>query len=232
MKLAIIPARGGSKRIKNKNIVDFCGKPLISYSLEIAEKSGLFDHIHVSTEDTKIKEVVENLGFSIEFMRDPKLADDFTGVVPVLKWVVDEFKLRGKNFTEIALIMPTSPLVSSQDIKIAYEEFIKHSKKFPVMSCSHFPVPVDWAFKNSERGTLVPISSDKLSVRSQDLPDYYFDAGAFSFLTDVHIREGFKMEFIPYLLPTERAVDIDNMKDLHLAEILYLGHKAKIERDG
>ena len=227
MKLAIIPARGGSKRIKDKNIVDFCGRPLISYSLEAAKASGLFDQIHVSTESLKIKEIVESLGFKIDFLRDESLADDHTGVVPVLKWVLEEYKKRGKYFTEICLIMPTAPLISAEDLKKAHEVFMANHKKIPTMACGKYPVPIDWAFVETTRKTVIPLDSEKISLRSQDLPKYFFDTGAFSFLSDLHLTEGFKAEFVPYHLPIERAVDIDEQADLDLAEILFLGQKAK-----
>lgn len=225
MRLAIIPARGGSKRIEHKNIVDFCGKPLIAYTLETAKASGLFDEIHVSTDDLKIKEVVESLGFKVDFMRTPELSDDFTGVVPVLKWVVGEYEKLGKKISEIGLIMPTAPLINANDLKLAYESFIAFGKKHPTMSCGKFPVPVDWAFIETNQKTVVPLDSVKISKRSQDLPKYFFDTGAFSFLSIDHINNGFSTEFVPYYLPIERAVDIDELSDLNLAKILYLGQK-------
>ena len=90
--LAIIPARGGSKRIPNKNIRNFCGKPIISYILDAAKKSGLFNTIHVSTDSKQIIKVVENLGFKIDFVRPSDLADDYTPIMPVLKFVVEEYE--------------------------------------------------------------------------------------------------------------------------------------------
>src|SRR5438874_1339312 len=97
-RLAVIPARGGSKRIKNKNIRDFCGKPMIAYVLEVARESGLFDKIHVSTESAEIRQTVERLGFAVDFARPAELADDHTPIMPVLKHVVTTYASRGQTF--------------------------------------------------------------------------------------------------------------------------------------
>ena len=131
MRLALIPARGGSKRIPKKNITSFCGKPMIAYALEAAAKSGLFDKIHVSTDSHEIRNVVEDLGFPVEFMRDPNLADDFTGLAPVLRWVIEQYKARGEIYNEICCIMPAAPLLSSQDIINAFDIFTNEKGKYP-----------------------------------------------------------------------------------------------------
>ena len=115
-RLAVIPARGGSKRIHKKNIKTFCGKPIISYSLEAAESSNLFDTIHVSTDCNEIAEVVTKLGYSIDFLRDPNLADDMTPIMPVLKWVISEYESRNIYFDEVVLLMPCSPMIESFDL--------------------------------------------------------------------------------------------------------------------
>src|SRR4051812_46880186 len=101
MRLAVIPARGGSKRIKNKNVRDFCGKPLIGYALDICKKSELFDKIHVSTESEEVATVVQKLGHEIDFLRPIELADDFTGVIPVVQNAWREFVHRGKNYEDV-----------------------------------------------------------------------------------------------------------------------------------
>ena len=101
MLLAILPARGGSERIKNKNIVNFCGNPLIHYSLNAARNSGIFSEIHVSTDSSDIADVAAKEGFPVAFMRDPKLADSHTPLLPVLSWDLGEFERRGRIFTEV-----------------------------------------------------------------------------------------------------------------------------------
>jgi len=111
-RLAIIPARGGSKRIPNKNILEFCGKPIISYILEVVKNSNLFDVIHVSTDSEAIADVVAKLGFPVDFFRPSELADDYTPVMPVLKYVHDEYMKRGRVFDQVWSLMPTSPFMA------------------------------------------------------------------------------------------------------------------------
>ena len=141
MRLAIIPARGGSKRIKNKNIVDFLGKPLIFYALDAAKKSKLFDEIHVSTDSKEIKNVVEKLGYKVDFLRKKNLADDFTGLFPVLKWVHQEYKKRGQFFQDVFCIMPCAPLLNHADLISAYKMFKNFNSKNPLLVASPFSVP-------------------------------------------------------------------------------------------
>ena len=116
-RLAVIPAREGSKRIKNKNIKNFCGKPIISYALNAAKESGLFDTIHVSTESEEIANIVRDLGFTIDFLRDISLADDITPIIPVLKWVVEKYQSKNIYFDEVVLIMACAPLIDATDLK-------------------------------------------------------------------------------------------------------------------
>src|SRR3989338_10774113 len=111
MKIAIIPARGGSKRVKNKNIIDFFGKPMIAYVLEAAKGSGLFDKIHVSTESEVIRSTVEDLGFKVDFLRPRELADDTTGLVPVLEWVLKEYERKRSIYKDICCLLPKAPFL-------------------------------------------------------------------------------------------------------------------------
>ena len=115
-RLAIIPARGGSKRIKNKNIKNFCGEPIINYIISTARESKLFNKIHVSTESNLIKEVVENNGLSIDFMRPETLSDDFTPLMPVLSFVLNTYISMGYQFDEIWLLMACAPLIDKNDL--------------------------------------------------------------------------------------------------------------------
>ena len=114
-RLAIIPARGGSKRIKNKNIKDFCGKPIIKYTINAAIESKLFDKIHVSTESNLIKEVVEKCGLSVDFMRPNELSDDFTVLMPVISFVLETYKKQNIIFDEIWILMACAPLIEASD---------------------------------------------------------------------------------------------------------------------
>lgn len=229
MLIAIIPARGGSQRIKNKNITDFCGKPLITYSLDAARNAKIFDEIHVSTDSQIIADVAADAGFPVLFFRDPKLADSHTGLIPVLDWVVDEYQKRGRSFSDICLLYPTAPLIESNDLIAAYDCFKKREREFPLLSVSAFSVPVEWAMEIDSTGCAVPRYPEKLSVRSQDLKKCFYDTGSFMFLTSsqlLHWGEKQEIKYFAYILPKCRSVDIDDKEDIELAEILYRGNRA------
>ena len=223
MRLAVIPARGGSKRIPKKNIMPFCGKPMIAYALEAVAKSGMFDKIHVSTDSDEICEVVEKLGFTVDFKRDASLADDFTGIVPVLRWVVEQYRLRGEVYGQICSIMPTAPLLRSQDIADAFEIFSRHKAQHPLLVAAKFPVPIEWAFRRSEDGLMTAISPDSLTKRSQDLPHAYYECGPFAIWNPLHLMSDNPLtgQILSYVIPAERAVDIDTPEDFYYAERLF-----------
>jgi len=223
MRLAVIPARGGSKRIPKKNIAPFCGKPMIAYALEAVANSGMFDKIHVSTDSEEICQVVEKLGFTVDFKRDAALADDFTGLVPVLRWVVDQYRLRGENYDQICCIMPTAPLIRSQDIVEAFEIFTRHDAQHPLLVAAKFPVPVEWAFRRNDDGLMTAVSPESLLKRSQDLPHAYYECGPFTIWSSQHLTSNNPLtgQILSYVLPAERAIDIDTPEDLAYAERLY-----------
>lgn len=228
MLLAILPARGGSERIKNKNIIDFCGKPLIHYSLKAAKDSGLFDEIHVSTDSQDIADVAAQEGFPVVFKRDPMLADSHTPLLPVLSWVLDEFAKQGQIFTTVCQIMPTAPLITGDDLLQGYERFQRHQKAHPLIAMSPFPAPVDWAMEINETGRTIAREPDKLLLRSQDLKPCFYDSGAFVFYTADQIRNPDTSGiYLAYPLPKSRSADIDDPEDLEMAEILYRGLRAR-----
>ncbi|MCK9579558.1 MAG: pseudaminic acid cytidylyltransferase [Methanoregula sp.] len=230
MLLAIIPARGGSQRIRNKNITEFCGKPLMTYSLDAARHAGIFDEIHVSTDSQIIADVATDAGFPVLFFRDPKLADSHTGLIPVLEWVVNEYQKLGRSFSDICLLYPTAPLIESNDLIAAYDCFKKREREFPLLSVSEFSVPVEWAMEIDSTGCAIPRYPEKLNVRSQDLKKCFYDTGSFMFLTIsqlVHWDETTDIKYIAYPLPKCRSVDIDDQDDLELAEILYRGNHSR-----
>src|SRR3989338_6346137 len=220
MRLAVIPARGGSKRIPGKNIAPFCGRPIIAYALEAVADSGMFDKIHVSTDSEEICEVVEKLGFSVDFKRDPALADDFTGLVQVLRWVVDQYRRRGEDYDQICCIMPNAPLIRSQDFIEAFEIFDRHEARHPLLVFAKFPVPVEWAFRRSEDGSMTALSPTSLLERSQDLPHAYYECGPFTLWSHQHLVTDNPLtgQVLSYVLPAERAIDIDTPEDLAYAE--------------
>ena len=156
-RLAVIPAREGSKRIKNKNIKNFCGKPIISYALNAAKESDLFDTIHVSTESEEIANIVRDLGFTVDFLRDISLADDITPIIPVLKWVVEKYQSKNIYFDEVVLIMACAPFIDATDLKKASLIMDKNNGTKSVISISSYPAPIEWAFEN-KNSFLTPVN--------------------------------------------------------------------------
>jgi len=223
MRLALIPARGGSKRIPKKNIVPFCGKPMIAYALDAAAKSGLFDKIHVSTDSQEIADVVSGLGFPVDFMRDPDLADDFTGLIPVIRWVAEQYSARGKIYDDVCCIMPAAPLLTSQDIINAYGIFTQEKGRYPLLVFTKFPVPIEWAFYKDKDGLMSPSSAKSLVVRSQDIKHAYYECGPFSIWRPDHLKkkDPLSNKVLSYELPPGRAVDIDTKDDLIYAEAFF-----------
>lgn len=226
MRIAILPARGGSKRLPGKNIRPFCGRPVIAYPLEAARASGLFDCIHVSTDDPEIRATVDSLGFPAEFPRPAGLSDDKTALVPVLRWVLEEYRGRGREFDEVCLILPCSPLISAEDLVGAYQVFSADPRRLPVLSVVEFPVPIEWALEPAPDGRLTAVQAGKASVRSQDLPTRFYDSGNFTFYSAESILSDSPPDalgYLPYLLPRTRGLDIDALEDFALAEGLFRG---------
>ena len=221
--LAIIPARGGSKRIKNKNIIDFHGRPMIAYVLDNLQRSNLFDKIHVSTDSEDIKKIVEELGFTVDFLRPMNLADDSTGIVPVLQWVLERYEEEGIKFENICCALPTAPLVKSSDFIESYNVYIKNKRNNPLHAVSKMPVPIEWTFRMHSDGVLMPIMQEMLKKRSQDLEEAYYDAGAFSWFPISYFSSEIQNnhKFISYVLDRHKSIDIDNLEDLEFAKKLY-----------
>ena len=223
-RIAIIPARGGSKRILNKNILSFHGKPMIAYALEAASKSNLFDLIHVSTDCQATRAIVEGLGFQVEFMRAPELCDDHTGLLKVIKWVTDQYARKSSFFETICCLLPNAPLINAQDLIKGCEIFEFTNGSRPLLTFTKFPAPIEWAFKKNSNDLMMPISATDWQKRSQDIQESYYECGPFNFWRNSHLDEANPMEFgvSSYILPTSRAIDIDTAEDLELAKQLYL----------
>lgn len=224
-RIAIIPARGGSKRIKGKNIRHFCGAPIINYPILAALESKLFEKIHISTDDEKIASAVESIGIKIDFLRPPTLADDHTPLMPVLKYVIDTYQTMNVSFDEVWLILPCNPFITSQDLIKANSIFCSSTPRRPLMSISEYNAPIEWALDKGPNNCLSPLTPGAFSIRSQDLVPKYFDAASFYIfnISFVLSSEGSGTDkgYIGY--PVKYAVDIDNEKDWEIAESLYLG---------
>lgn len=227
MKIAIVPARGGSKRIPEKNIIDFYGRPLMSYPIRAAEQSGLFDIIHVSTDSLRIAEVAASLGHPVDFMRDSALADDHAPLLPVLQWTVERYAERGKRFESVCLLMPTAALIDAEDLKQAESVFCKHGASHTVMAVARFPAPIEWAFRLNDAQRLVPCQPGMAAVRSQDLQPAYFDSGTFAFVPTTEVARGRidDARAIGFEIPRHKAIDIDDDDDLKFAKIVFGGLK-------
>lgn len=220
--LCIIPARGGSKRIPRKNIKDFLGKPIISYSIEESVKSNLFDEIMVSTDDLEVKEVAEKYGAKVPFMRSKVNSDDYASTMDVLKEVIFEYEKKGIFFEYVCCLYPCSPLTTSKKILEAYEliENKGYDSVFPVML---FSFPIQRAVKLNE-GKLSVFYPDYYHFRSQDLGKSYHDAGQFYFMKEEVIRN-----YDSILTDNTGGVeiselegqDIDGITDWKLAELKY-----------
>lgn len=231
MVLAVIPARGGSKRVEKKNIRNFCGKPLISYAIETAKKSNLFNKIHVSTDDEQIKQVTEAQGLPVDFLRSASLADENTILIMVLKWVLQTYIERGEDFQDICLLLATAPLVMETDLQASYKLFLAQKRLYPVLALGTYSPPIEWAYKEVSDSIFIPIQPDKLVIRSQDIVPHYYGAGAFVWFSKEHILSltghGVMHKVIGYKLKHYQTVDIDTIDDFELAELIMLGLQAK-----
>jgi len=230
MKLAIIPARSGSKRIKNKNTMDFCGNPMIAYALSAAIKSKIFAKIHVSTESKQTKNIVESLGVKVDFLRSENLADDTTSLMSVMKWVLQQYQDRDEEYEDVCCLMPIAPLVEAEDIIRAFDKYLQNGRKNPLLMVSSFPAPLKWAYTRNSLGELIPLTPGGYAIRSQDHDKAYYESGPFTIFNREHIfsddppgDEG----FISCVMPLERSIDIDEPEDLIIAETIYMGKLAQ-----
>ena len=224
-RLAIIPARGDSKRIPKKNIKDFHGKPIILYPLQVLHESNLFDKIHVSSDDQDIISVVEEYGLKVDFIRPSNLSDDFTPIMPVLKYVVEEYRKRKEFYDEVWVVFPCSPFIKTEYLVKASNKMIKSQKSNFLMSVTEYPVPIEWAFRIDKNKLLQPLNQGSFAIRSQDIENKYYDTGMFYAYSNERIinseQKGIDENIIPYFIPMDNAVDIDEIKDWEFAENLY-----------
>ena len=218
--IAIIPARGGSKRIEHKNIQDFNGKPLVAYSIQAAIDSNLFDEVVVSTDDKAIADVALKYGASVPFLRDKNLSDDFTGTDAVTLDAVKKMEqLRSVSYDFFACIYATAPLLKSEFLKEAYAKF-KEQKADYLYSCAEFPFPIQRAQYLDNDGAPHPFMPDCMQMRSQDLKKAYQDAGQFYFYSKNFLEGRDNLIKRTYQLPRIRVIDIDTPEDLQIAKAL------------
>jgi len=215
MDVAIIPARGGSKRIRGKNIKLFCGKPMIEWSIDAAMNSECFSHVVVSTDDEKIAQVAENAGASVPFMRPIELSDDHTPTVPVICHAIEWLRREGVHPDTTSCVYATAPFLRSEDIQAAFKLY-KSTRCDYVMGVCEYSFPVQRALKVMDDGNLIFIESDKFGIRSQDLTKAYHDAGQFYLARTAvwfEIHDALPEKSRGLHLPRERVQDIDTTED-------------------
>ena len=223
MKVAIIPARGGSTRIPRKNIKNFLGKPIIAYSIEAAIHSELFDLVIVSTDDEKIAFVAREWGAETPFMRPDELGLDSVGTNDVVKHAISWLNDHGKSVEIACTIYATAPFVQAKYLRQGLKLLTENDKSFS-FSATTFPFPIKRAFRLTENGEAEMFWPEHYSTRSQHLEEAYHDAGQFywgtanAFLNDVMM---FSHQAMPVILPRHLVQDIDTMEDWHRAEFMY-----------
>lgn len=224
MNIAIIPARGGSKRIPLKNVRQFCGQPLIAYSILAARSCGLFDRVIVSTDDEQIRDIANHYGAETPFVRPPELANDHATTVPVinhaLRWAHENI---GK-VDHACCIYATAPFIQVKALREAYEMLISKNVGGYVFSATTMPFPIQRTFMVKEGGFVQMFEPHNYNTRSQDLKEAYQDAGQFYWGSAESYFSGkifFSTDSMAYVLPRHMVQDIDTLEDWRRAELMY-----------
>lgn len=231
MRVAIIPARGGSKRIPRKNIKIFCGKPMIAWSIEMALQSGCFDQVVVSTDDEEIASVARQHGARVPFMRPRELADDYTGTIPVIRHAIEQLEAQRLEVKQACCIYATAPFLRSEDLRSGLRLLEENSCSY-AFSVTSYGFPIQRAVRITSDGRVEMFSPEHFNTRSQDLEEAYHDAGQFYWGTATAWLSGaviFTPESSPVLLPRHRVQDIDTPDDWARAEWMF---KAMIAEAG
>lgn len=223
MKLAVIPARGGSKRIPYKNIKLFCGKPIIAWSIEAAKKTNLFDRIIVSTDNKEVAKIAAQWGGDVPFLRPEELADDFTDTASVVAHAIGWLENKGYSFNSVCCIYATAPFIQPSEI-ISGNTILETKDVEFVFSATSYAFPIQRAFKLSNDGKIEMFDEKKFQLRSQDLDDSFHDAGQFYWGKPNSWNSGTKI-FTPssevVVLPRHRVQDIDTQEDWQRAELMF-----------
>ena len=223
MKLALIPARGGSKRIPRKNIKLFCGKPMIAWSIEAALQSGCFDQVVVSTDDAEIAEVARQYGAQVPYMRPAALSDDHTGTTAVVAHAINWFAAQGNTPEQVCCLYATAPFVSAGDLCRGLAVLTETGADY-AFAVTSYAFPIQRAIRITPAGRVEMFSPEHFNTRSQDLEEAYHDAGQFywghanAWLANKMI---FSAASAPVKLPRHRVQDIDTPEDWTRAEWLF-----------
>ena len=224
MRLCVIPARGGSKRIPRKNLRPFAGKPIMAWSIEAALACGLFDRVMVSTDDTEIAHVARAHGAEIPFMRPSELADDHTGTNAVVKQAIQWHQDQGQIVEVACCLYATAPFVQASALQEGHQKLMNSDKAF-VFSVTRYDYPVQRALRLTEAGEVEALYPAYRQTRSQDLEPAYHDAGQFywgraqAFMEDAVL---FSNVSLPVILPSHLVQDIDTEEDWRRAELMFM----------
>jgi N-acylneuraminate cytidylyltransferase len=223
VRLAVIPARGGSKRIARKNVRPFAGKPIITYSIDAARSSGLFDDVIVSTDDDEIASVARAHGARTPFVRPAALSDDHTGTNAVVRHAIGWFGEHGEMPEHVCCIYATAPFVQPRYLREGLERLVASGRSF-AFSVTSFAFPIQRALRIDADGCVEPIWPENVARRSQDLEEAFHDAGQFywgtarAFLDDVVL---YSNASVPVVLPRHLVQDIDTEEDWVRAELMF-----------
>ena len=223
MRLCVIPARGGSKRIPRKNIKEFNGKPIIAYSIEAALKCSCFDQVIVSSDDAVFAEVAKSFGASVPFMRPDELANDYASTIPVVKHAIEWFDDQVQAPSEVCCLYATAPFVRASTIRKAYEQMQSTQADY-CFTATSFAFPIQRAIKVTAENRVEMFYPEYLETRSQDLEESYHDAGQFYWGKAEAFKQQrsiFSKSATPYILPRYLVQDIDTLEDWEKAELMY-----------
>jgi pseudaminic acid cytidylyltransferase len=222
MMLAVIPARGGSKRIPRKNVREFFGKPMIAWSIAAARASDVFDHIIVSTDDAEIADVARRHGADVPFVRPDSLSDDHADTISVIAHAVEWAVQQGWNLRAVCCIYATAPFIHPSDIRKGFDALESGSWRY-CFSATEFAAPIFRSFKKSDAGGIEMFFPENFSKRSQDLPESFHDAAQFYWGRPEAWMQRLKI-FEPHSriihVPRWRVVDIDTEDDWTRAEMI------------
>lgn len=222
--IAIIPARAGSKRIKNKNIKKFNNKPIIYWSIKAAINSKIFDEVIVSTDSMKIKNIAEKYGAKVPFKRPKKLSGDFTSTRDVIKHAINFLRKKIVKVDDFCCIYPTAPLLEKKTLINSYKIFKKYKKKKYIFSAVKFSYPAQRGFYINSKNQIRPMFKNNFKKRSQDLLEIYHDAGQFYMGSIEMIKKNiniFSKEAYPIVLNESLVQDIDTLTDWKIAELKF-----------
>jgi len=221
-RLLIIPARNGSKRIKNKNFKIFFEKPIIEYSINLAKNANIFQKIHISTDSLKYNKILSKFkNIDIDFKRPKKLSNDTVGLMDVFTYIINMYKKKGEFFDEVWFLSTCAPLIIKKDL-IDSAKVFKKNKANILLSVCKYSQPIQRSFYKKKK-FLHPINKKMLDKNTQDFNNSFYHTGNFAaFKSEIFNKKNPKKKYIGYDLPSFRSVDIDNMDDWRLAKKLFI----------